>query len=349
MAMKNIIVYLLLVIGTHLFSNPIPLPMVRVSELYFDSDQKFSLELIYTDASQESMPIDSVLIETSEGRVKIKKFDITDGDGYIVVTKYDTDPNLEIQPEGDMINVTSYISLGEGNVEETKIDFAFGEYKHSFIDKPKSGQSIALGQYYTYCKDNTPSIGFENDTSGMCGTIKGIVYDKYDNPVKNFTFSLDFPFTTSRTGDYTARILSRNYNSSHIINKTGPGSSTLNMTLLDFNIEPDQVVSTNIYLTDYITGGIYNVSDCQNIPVTIFPNPLNPGVQLNYIVELPVKSSNFSLEIISIDGIEILSQIIKENTGILEIPGNLKSGTYIVNFYLNNKIIGNKKLVINNQ
>lgn len=61
-------------------------------------------------------------------------------------------------------------------------------YPNSKIRTPKTGQSIAATPYYiydAYSITNLPTIGLENDTTGMLGTIKGVIYDKNGLPLVN--------------------------------------------------------------------------------------------------------------------------------------------------------------------
>jgi len=62
-------------------------------------------------------------------------------------------------------------------------------YPSSNIRAPKTGQSIASyfpdGFWYSITK--FPSIGFANDSTGMMGTVKGMIYDKNGLPLVNMS------------------------------------------------------------------------------------------------------------------------------------------------------------------
>ena len=76
--MKKIIPVLLFLIAVlKLSANPIALPMVFISELFFDPVKGWQLELEYMYASQEAIPIDSIRICSSSGSSILKAFEIT--------------------------------------------------------------------------------------------------------------------------------------------------------------------------------------------------------------------------------------------------------------------------------
>ncbi len=113
-------------------------------------------------------------------RLQVYNFDVSPS--VFVITNDSLDSNFNINRQGDVIKVISFSM--ENPFENILL---FGNVAGAFINHPKEGQSICKFSGY-FVKCNAPSIGSVNDSTGICGTLKGIVYDIYSMPVTNRTF-----------------------------------------------------------------------------------------------------------------------------------------------------------------
>ncbi|MBN1639239.1 MAG: T9SS type A sorting domain-containing protein [Ignavibacteriales bacterium] len=338
--MKKIyILFSLLTVGLIIEANPIALPTIEISELYFDESDNWKLELGYYEVNQAGFPIDSIFIYTTTDTVKLPAYEFLGSTGVFVITLDSLDSDFIIKRYADTIKVVSYI-MGEP-FENILI---FGNIAGSSINYPRHGQSISKYWNY-YTKDNSPTIGHSNDTIGMCGTAKGIIYDKYSVPVKNRTFRLDYYFETSENGEYSARVYSKPSTFNQIDYKTGQYSTQYaSITEISFIMEPDSVVELDIYLLDTLTTGINDIN-IANIPISVYPNPISKNGELIISIDLPIITSEISIEIIDLNGKMMMKKKINQNSSSIIVPD--KSGFYIVRTMLDSQIISSNRIIVN--
>lgn len=338
--MKKILsLFLTLIIGLSIYANPIALPTIEISELYFDEFDNWKLELGYFEVNQSGFPIDSIFLFSTTDSVKIPSYDFIVSTGVMVITADSLDSDFIIKRYADTIKVVSYV-MGEP-FEDILI---FGNIPGASIDFPRLGQSISKYWMY-YTKDNSPTIGFSNDTLGMCGTVKGIIYDKYLEPIANRTFRLDYYFETSENGEYSTRVYSKPSTFNRIDYKTGQYSTqSVSMTELSYTMEPDSTVEFDIHLLDTLITGINDVNSV-NTPISIYPNPISKNEKLNINIDLPIIASDIWFEIIDLNGEVIKRKKINENSSSIIAPAN--SGFYIIRVMLDSKIISSNRIIVN--
>ena len=197
-------------------ANPIWLG-VTISEIYFDESGGWTFEIDNVDISSVEF-IDSLILECNSGLAKIVEFDTTD---YIVIRNENLNNNISFNKENDCIKLYSY-AFGDFVIDSICI----GEIAGSYIKNIENGQSISRlygnGPFY---KDNTPTIGLDNDLDGSKGKIYGYFYNKDGAPIKNKYFFINEGYCTSilqeqgyagnitidETGFYCAEITSRSY------------------------------------------------------------------------------------------------------------------------------------------
>jgi hypothetical protein len=106
---------------------------------------------------------------------------------YKVITQMDLQNQLTISTDCD--SITLFDNNG------THMDMlCLGIPDNSlFVQMPKLGQSTCfLGRDYNYYLDNTPTMGFENDTSNAKGYIDGFVKDSLNNPLEGVKIIYDY-------------------------------------------------------------------------------------------------------------------------------------------------------------
>jgi hypothetical protein len=287
----------------------------------------------------EELTFDSIFLYSSTDTVKVPDNSAPGESGQFVLTNDSLNINFIINPLGDSITVVSY-SLDDKSFEDVLI---FGDLQGASINAPTSGQSIS--RYGSaYVKDKSQSIGEPNDTTGMCGTIKGIIYNKDSKPVQNKTFTFDFNFETSENGAFSARVLSKPSTYNRIRYKTGPNSTrSVSIDEIFYVMEPDDVVELDIYLLDVLTG--INDPALENAPINIYPNPVSVNEQLKVRIELPVTTSNIWVEIEDLNGKLIRKEKVSRTESFIETPS--RSGLYIISVLLDSKIISSERIVVN--
>lgn len=335
------------IIGFYANANPIVVKPFGVSELYFDEQGKWKLEISYDFANLFGITIDSAYLSSSTHSVKLPWYEFEEEVGVFVITADSIDTEFHIGRYADTITLATYTD--EGQFMDWLI---FGDIPDAHTDFPRDGQSIAnvhiasgLITQDIFSKDSSPTIGLPNDTLGMCGTLKGIIYDKDMNPVKNRTFALDFDFKTNTRGEYSVRVLSKPTTSSTIFYEVEQSFFHYAYTeKYAYTMEPDSTVELNIYLLDSLmsvpgnTGILYN-------PISVYPNPVPKNGKLIIDIDLPVNTSDIYVEIIDLKGAIIRKKKINQSESSITAPSI--SGVYIVRTMLDSKTISSHKIIVN--
>lgn len=313
------------------------MPFIIISELYFE-DNSWVIELQYHSSNQSSYQVDSIFVFSSFGSSKLLRCSFSETNGLLVFRNDSLTTNLEINPNGDSISIISYFS--EYSHEDYLI---YGDYAGAIISKPRPGQSLCR-MWYNFSKDNSPSIGEINDTTGVCGTLKGIVYNLNNFPVLDNSFRLLFPFETNSSGEYSTRVFSSIDKIKNLSQLTENNSYSLNMDEINYVMEPDSVVYRDIHLKQLLHSGIFENN--QNSLFKLFPNPIKRGNNLQYETDLPILSAQCNIKLFDIKGNIISSCKISDKKGIIYIPDELNNGIYIVSVWMNNKLYTNNRIII---
>lgn len=336
--MKNIYFSLvILFFGLRIFGNPIALPTIEISEIYFDEIDNWKLELGFFEINQEEFRIDSIFISSSYSRIKLPPFAFAGNTGVLVITNDSLDSNLSIERFADTIKVIYYIQ--ESLFEDSLI---YGNHPEAFIGYPLEGQSISrYGRYFV--KDKTPTIGTTNDTIGMCGTLSGVLYDRNFEPVKDCSFRLDFDFITSIDGEYQARVLSKPSTFKMIYYRSGYAQKSASISDILYTMEPDSVIVLDIYLLDSLETAITKRA-IDHSPVKIFPNPVSNHQRIHISTDLPFNASDIWLEVVDLSGRLIRKEKIVQHENSIEAPIN--SGIYIVSIWNKDQRISTDRILV---
>ena len=327
-----------LLMGLTGYANPIALPAIGISELYFEESGDWKLELEYIEGSQDNMIIDSIFLSSITDTVELTEFEFSENTNLLVITEDSLDSDFTIARYGDTIKVVSY-SDGEA-YEDILI---FGNLPGSVIHYPGDSQSICK-YYHYFVKDKSPTISRLNDTAGIFGTLKGIVYDKYSEPVKNRTFCLYHCFETSANGDYSVRVYSRPTVLNKIayeIDDSPTGSASIQE--IAYTMEPDSTIELDIHLTDTLATGI-NTTSVDEAIIRIYPNPVSKNSLFNARIDLPVLTSDIWIEIVDVEGKLIREEQITQKNQSIRSP--TKSGLYLITLWLDNQLILSKRMLV---
>lgn len=345
-------------------ANPLPSPppIIGLSEIGFDADGKWVIELGYKNIFNENtyLPVDSIFICSSTSRAKLKNLRFKGYAGVMLVRNDSLLSNLNINPAGDSIQIEYHYFQYNSTTKELYIPLVFGNLKNATLACPQTGQSIGsyfvfnnLDMYNTsinanvYSIDKSPTFGAVNDTTGMCSTIKGKIYDKNNQPLINSTHILRsngiYDITPSSDGSYSARAFSFKNKISKMYYSEGYNNFIVDILPIELNMMPDSVISVDIHIQK-----ITAVDEIKSDPVTmlqISPNPIT-DLSFKYEVSIPVKSSASYIEMISLSGQKIMQFPITENIGKIDLPANTIKGAYTLRLLVNNKNFGTSKIII---
>ena len=80
-------------------------------------------------------------------------------------------------------------------------------------------------------------------------------------------------------------------------------------------MEPDSVVEMDIYLLDTLTTGINDIN-IENIPISIYPNPISKNEELKINIDLPIITSDIWVEIIDLNGKMVKKKKINQKVSV---------------------------------
>jgi hypothetical protein len=175
------------------------MPVFVINELYFDSEDNWQIEL---GSALPEEKFEGYYLKSKSDTASFLPGLEFDESGLLLVNNSLMAHSLDIDKNGDSIEI---IAIEHGDAY-AQLYFGPGEkYK-----APDSGQSLSR-DYYAYGEfylDNSPSLGFENDTLDACCTISGYVKDSTDNPIDSVKLCLnkyfsEFYFPFCRSTAYT--------------------------------------------------------------------------------------------------------------------------------------------------
>jgi hypothetical protein len=291
--MKRLFVVLIFVfvLATLTSSNPIIPPQAFISELKFTGMNAWTLEISFQFSSPyKETDFDSICIRTKLGGFsRIRMENIPDGTTLFVCTQESLVTPVPIRPEGDSIELCSYlIHVRPGSLNDVLV---LGDYPGSVIDSLPTGYSVARLSYSLFAKDNSPTIGFPNDTIGTCGTLTGLLYDKHNQLVTTGNFFLDNWFSPPSNDSFSTRVYSRRVMFDHLQYYVPPSTSRwVRIDSLTLNANPDSVYSHNINIQDtLIVDGVNETPNgtTEQVSVLNYPNPFNSST--TFVVMVPAK------------------------------------------------------------
>ena len=351
---------LLLFVGLSVFAfslraNPLPSPTIAVSELMFNSENNWIIELELFNFEYYNN-FDSICITSSTGIAKLVSYTIELDDfehGFLVVKNENLSSDLNINQLGDIIQVGLYSG---GDVWFYESPMIFGNYPNSTVRAPELGESVASipEQYYfsgIFCIDKSPTIGVKNTPDGMQGTIYGKVYDKNNQPFYSegisFRGTLGLEISTQKDGSYSSQTYATYHYLAGLSYYYGVRYlSGVHVIPFDFELELDESINIDIYLTENVVSSINNdLKTNENSILKLYPNPIKNGI-LNYEIELPIKSANCFIELLNTNGQKIASYPILQNQGNINLSPDIANGTYILNLFVNNKRYNSSKIII---
>lgn len=373
-------IFFTLYVNMALHANPVPRPTQElvVSELMFDSNGKWVMELGglcpvgFSNGKNvmglcELYPyyfleIDSICITSSNSRIKVNNLPYGDENiPKIILLRNDSlDSNLIIKQTGDFIKITTYYSqpqwyYGDQFVDSLSNTLIFGNYEGATVRSPNESESIVWISDYLYSINKTPTIGqLPKDGSGTHTTIKfNIHYPDWQPFTASFVKLCDnnnkweIDLNREDDGSYSGEVYYCSYSLSKMYFNIQPPYvgywliSPCNISL-DWDTYWNNFLWINIYLTQFVD--IKPIQAEASI-LKIYPNPVKDN-SFNYETVLPVNSTNCTIEITKLNGQKIGQYPVSESKGKINLSSNIPQGIYFIKLNVNNKNYANTKIMI---
>jgi hypothetical protein len=349
--MKKIIFFLLIAVISvnSLLSNPIAPPQAFISELKFEENNKWLLEISFEFSTlYRKNQFDSICVATSGGLSRIRLDNIKDNTNLFVITSDSLMSPLSVKIDGDNIKLYSFIS---SPIHDLLIDsLEFGNYPGSTIDSLPMGYSITRLSWGMFVKDKNPTIGLPNDTIGTCGMLTGHIYDKNNKLITKGKFYLDNYFSLLNDSTYLTNVYSRKviFNSMYI----DQSIRWLNITPLDLNINPGILYEIDIHILEDITSVKENTNKPDpDIRVINYPNPFNTST--NFAITIPSSQKYRQKQIIIYNALgQKISSIALSNQLLVQWDGNdytgkaAATGIYYYQLVLDNNIYKSGSMIL---
>ena len=344
--MKKIIILLsIFFLWTIIYANPRPPVDLLITELYFDENDKWYLELSFISMGDVDEEYNSFYtfpnfyLHSLTDTIYLFQKEFYVDNGVMVITQDSLNEHLHINKTGDRIGF--FMEYNSSN------ELKFGNIDGAIIGSPEINQSISLYKGIYFVKDNSPSIGSPNSNQ-IWGTLQGCVYDMDTLPIPNRKFWLrgeeyNYEFTTNENGEYAVQTLSKPHQICSIYYVPTYGLNILTTDSIAFSMEPDSFITRDIFILDSLSPDHISHYNSEKDPVKLYPNPIARNENLLYEIDLPILTANALIEIISIDGKIINRKKITNRTGEIKLPA--KAAVYIVNIKIDKQLIDRKSVV----
>jgi len=344
-----------------LWANPlVPPPFVVISELAFDEEGKWMIEIDFRHSQFAWWSEDyKIKVITSSGEAEVVA-PVANENEYRVLTADHLDRPLSINQKGDSIAIEIYSKEDNTSVLDEWYDInslCFGDHPNATVRAPLSEQSLLyhLGAgIHVIC--HTPNIGDSNElaTDFLYTTVKGNIYDADLSLMKNILFIVHsgkgYNEENTRTiyankyGEYEGALFAVKYDNLYLY-RTWDGHYRY------YTVKEEKVdlsAGGTIDLDFHVIKSYLNIEDniFENQLVKFYPNPVNEDRIINYKIDLPINTMETEVEVYSLNGELLLKQKISDNSGVLNLIALIK-GAYILNLVSNKKIMYSTKITLN--
>ncbi len=344
-------------------ANPIIHSSFLITELYFDSNDKWTMELLIKD---QIINLDNYKLITSTGEFHFKNGITVNPNDIILITIDSMQTPLTLNRSGDFIQIKWFTN---SQWFDDGIPLRYGNITNAAVSPPLIGQSIELliinGTFpaysgFAYIKSKTPDLGSINvNTSNCMGNLNGFVYDINNNPVAfDSVRIINWPQTNSfsnkiwfdATGYFNQEMYARNYT----IQIYYPKTSSIPCFDTIISIELDSTVSCIFHINNYVSS-ISEQNSKINTTLSNFPNPFTTSTNILINISDSKNASKAILKffnsvgeivrIIPVDGYAV-------STAAYSIPFSIQdmheftSGTYYYVLELNGEKLASNKMTL---
>jgi len=339
----------MVVAGVELKANPIYIPEVYISELCFDEDGAWTIELMYTRPEVDTVigPLDSICLISGKDTAWLPHELMTEPWGFLVLKQENLQTPLNINCQGDTVCVAygRWVRNMPDMLQYTEL--IFGNCSGAVITAPKTGQSLC---YYdptqSYVKDASPTMGAENDEQGIYGTLQGVVYDKNRRPVPRLKFSLDrwhTFFNSNERGEYSLLALAQRHRYVDMVVFVADDATFREIDPLSFIVEPDSLLTINIYLKDSLVAGLSRPA-IPDLPFSISPNPAPASGVAWVTIDVPITASALVLTLVDAEGKQRWVKRVNRNNVQFDVPS--QEGLYLLSLSMEGVRLATAKLLV---
>jgi hypothetical protein len=365
--MKKLIISFLFILGisTIGFSNPLPNPKLHILNFSVQSEDNWSLTIDGQDIYNTQTFFDSLVITTSTDTAIYKptKLSPEERDRFIHYPSFPADPMtfvndslnkpIKINPNGDKVVVTVYVSNTVFANAENKDSVVFGSYPNADFPVLGVGKSI----YRIVSCGGNSQLYYDNGDKRTY-TLKGKIYDKNGIPVVNYTFYKDWiwnylpypcmesSFQTDGYGNYSFKDTGtvQRYTKTDLIINANSILALRQIAIQKIYVSSPvgNIINQDIHLID----DLVDVKEQKRNNFSLFPNPTGNVATLNFDIT-PIE--NAIVEVFSNEGTLVESYPIKTNVGslALHLDSKYHAGVYLVRVKTATKVLFSDKLIVN--
>jgi hypothetical protein len=346
--MKRFAFILLWFLPFYGFSNPIYIQDIRISELIFDTDSTWKIEIWCVDSIMEQ----DVILKSSTDSVKIHLG--TYSTNFVLISS--KDHPLKINHSGDQI--VMYYALDPVTFSYYYSDkIIFGNYANAFLPSPGPGQSIVNDNNYRVNLSNfcfTDSITPGKANYVKYAKMKGKIYradGKTITPPSDRYYYIDArkrQFLIMNDGFYSIDILLKKYAFDYITfyNIDSLYDEIDFIEKINFDaLTPDTTINVDIHIkTQVISNKNYFIGESS---VSVFPNP---GKSDDAVIKYSLPESVHEAELVISDmsGRVLYMQKLVSQSDVVTLKSapELMPGVYIVNITWQNTVLSSTRMMI---
>jgi hypothetical protein len=341
--MKKIIVLIFLLLCFGILANANPIEPIILSEIYFDGNGDWSIELYdYLQIGVNSLDL-CTLMSLSDTAHFNTGISFTPNDT-LVVTNSDMQTDFFINKDGDILTIYGYI--WGGYIFDS---ISWGDTPNSHVNAPYSDQSlcrVAIGDndpYFLLAKENQPSLGYNPFDVQTFGGIQGNVSDCSGYPIEGVQVDIISPISLTVYVDEGGYFLIDGlYAMNYTLSAYKAGYSSIEV---DVTVEPDSISGVSFLL---VPQSADPQPQHETISISNHPNPFYDETTIQY--SLPKHNAGM-ITIFNSKGQKIRKIPVSptENSvlwsGLDEKVRNVPSGVYFYNLESEDKILASGKML----
>lgn len=358
--LKLIILLICFINFIKVFSNPVDSQKFQISELYFNNNNKWEIEL-YFEFGCDNI-IDSIIFASNSETATIKGLVLEDYFLLDILVFYQDsiDKNFTLNKLGDKLEVNIFYKPPEGFPASSGMrsdQILYGDIEGSVVPAPIQSNSISLIEFVheegywqsnQHCLSTNPSIGLKNEREGAIGTIQGKIYNNQNELQSYGSFWIDGLFSPDANGNYSTQVGARFHSYTDLFyelkrNSVNEFKST-DVELVDFLVMPGALIEVDFYLLDHILVTLKQKEI--NNSVKLLPNPTNGNLTIS--LQSGIADNIFSIYLTSVDGKVVAEYKGKKGTRIdLNFDQTIRSGIYFLNLEGINGFSYSERIVVN--
>ena len=337
--MKKIITFVIILFSCVLVLYANPIESIVLSEIYFDDNGDWSIELYdYLQLGVGSLDFCTLRSQSDTAHFNTG-ISFTSNDTLVVTNAY-MQTDFFIDKDGDILTI--YGDIWGGYIFDS---ICWGNTPNSHVNAPYPGQSLCriADPYFLLAKENLPSLGYNPFDVQTFGGIQGFTMDGDGNLIGDVQVSISSPISYSIYTDengyfYIDSLYAMNYTLSAY--KVGYPSVEMDVT-----VEPDSITSISFLLVPQSA----NPNPQENrLSLSNHPNPFYEKTEIHY--SLPHHAVG-TITIFNSKGQKIKDIPVSpsENSiswsGLDENNTKVPSGVYFYQLEIKNKTLASGKML----